>query len=110
MQHSRLQRIENLHISQYVQAAKEYIIAIVTDEFEKANFPPSEPSAAAPHPSSSSSASTIKAKERALRSALNSTELEAVKTKAIEIAQASIKTSLEPSWNWPCTGQSFRHS
>jgi hypothetical protein len=104
MQHSRIRRIQNLHIPQYAQHAREYITAVVTAEFDKANFPPPESKPGEtpappppPRPDSASHAKLIKTKEKVLLSTILSSELDALRTKAIEIAQASIKLFSNPA-------------
>ncbi|CAF3876655.1 unnamed protein product [Rotaria sp. Silwood1] len=103
MQHSRIRRIDNLHIPQYEQHAREYITALVSDEFEKANFPPLSAlggGVASPHPSrprSASHANIIKTKETILLTTIPQSDISALKTKAIEIAQASIKLHSNPA-------------
>ncbi|CAF2666541.1 unnamed protein product [Rotaria sp. Silwood2] len=103
MQHSRIRRIDNLHIPQYEQHAREYITAIVSAEYAKANFPPpiapdlgSTPSLP-PRPISASHINIIKAKEKILLNTIPQNDLTALKSKAIEIAQASIKLHSNPA-------------
>ena len=103
MQHSRVRRIKNLDIPQYADHAREYITALVIAEYEKAGFPKPEALVGGtalplpPHPPSKSNSNTIKEKENILLSTLPSNDLNALKTKAIEIAEASIKLHSNPA-------------
>lgn len=86
MHHGRIRRIENLNIPQITQYAKEYVTTLVTTEFEKANFP-----------SKTSDMNKIKVQENRLVTTINARELDVLKTKAIEIAQAAIKLHSNPA-------------
>ena len=104
MQHSRIRRIKSLEIQKYSQFAKEYITAVISEQFERANFPHPDPATgggptpmAGPRPGSPGYAHVIKEKEKTLRSAISSEELEVIRNKAIEIAQASIKLHTNPA-------------
>jgi hypothetical protein len=105
MQHYRILRIEDLRIPEYRKQAKEYIIAVVTAEFDKHNFPPPEtatgglapPPLPSTRPSSADHAKGIKTKEIILSKAISPGDLDALKNKAIEIAQASIKFHANPA-------------
>jgi hypothetical protein len=98
MQHGRIRRIDTLHIPQYAQQAREYIIAVVTAEFDKANFPPSE-SALLPAPRSDPAAlaNAIRTKENILSRGMSRGDIDVIKAKAIEIAQGSIKLHTNPA-------------
>jgi hypothetical protein len=100
MQHARIRRIDSLRIPQYAEQAKEYIIAVVTAEFDKANFPPPEAALGggpAPGPGSAALANIIQKNENILSRGMSPGDIDVIKAKAIEIAQASIKLHTNPA-------------
>ncbi|CAF1163722.1 unnamed protein product [Rotaria sordida] len=104
LEHPRIRQIEHLRVREYANHAKEYITNMVTDIYMKAGFlkkyaggtldtkpPPevedSESVAARLH--------TIKHKEGLLSAVIPSQDLEAIRTKTNEIAEASMKLNLD---------------
>ncbi|CAF4422869.1 unnamed protein product [Rotaria sp. Silwood2] len=105
LQHSRLRRIKYLKEKKCAQDAREYVNALVTDEFEKHRFEntnindiiskvePLLPDIVI----SESRKQLIKNKEVILSSILSQDDMETIKTTSIEIAQASIKLHSNPA-------------
>ena len=109
MQHSRIRCIDGIDIPTYNKAATDYIIEVVRQEFAAANFPPPDPAhgggtaaagvvpSHAPKPNSDEHKEHVKAVQKILTQAFSKTDVDAIKTKAIEIAQASIKLHSNPA-------------
>ncbi|CAF3753117.1 unnamed protein product [Rotaria sp. Silwood1] len=101
LQHSRMQRIERLKITDCANHAKEYITALVTDIYEKADFPKKyDGDAIETHVDdavqSANRAELIRRKGGILSAQLNNpNDMEAIHTKTKEIAEASMKLNLK---------------
>ncbi|CAF1095844.1 unnamed protein product [Rotaria sordida] len=103
LQHSRIRRIDALRIKRVEENAREYITALVSEEFEKHGFPqpsttgPQPPSTQAARPGSATVISVIKQKEKFLSPNIPSNDMKALQKKAIEIARASIELHSNPA-------------
>ena len=104
LQHSRIQRIEALKVKKYAEQAMEYVTALITDEYQKGSSN-DHLSQTTMHGQLSYSTGTnaesrdkyLKSKENYLLNVVNSDEINEIKTKAIEIAQASMKLRSSPT-------------
>ena len=103
MDHSRICRIKNLHIPQIEHTARDYILALVLFEFSKCPNPKLKSvadsmmgGAGGADVDAVTSPKTFKKNEQQLSSAIPE-DFDAVKTKAIEIARASIELSSNPA-------------
>ena len=104
MHHSQIRRIKDINISQVNKFAEEYVLALVSDQFEKSvsskSKPPGVPLAAVaahpPAPTSTSFTETIRKSEKYLLDMIK-TDVYILKAKAIEIAQASIELHSKPA-------------
>ena len=102
LHHSRIRRIEAMGIQSSEDIAKKYITDLVADEFDKKGFPASLSTTSAigssPSPfSSNARANGIKRNANILSSTINQRDMDAIRDKAIEIAQASIKLHTNPA-------------
>ena len=111
--HSRIRHIEDLKKKTLENDAREYITALVHQEFEKSTLSSTTsgpPPSIAPTPGTHGSLSTskpysmsehyaniIKKKENKLSDTISVSDMKALRTKAIEIAQASIKLHSNPA-------------
>ncbi|CAF1122915.1 unnamed protein product [Rotaria sordida] len=108
LNHSRMRRIEELKTKTCEEDAKLFVTALVALEFEKNNFtaatvvPPALLGAEVAKGATSYSTKEtyehiIRRKENKLSKTISKNDLNALRTKAIEIAQASIKLHSDPA-------------
>ncbi|UJR12851.1 hypothetical protein I4U23_017025 [Adineta vaga] len=102
LQHSRIRKIKSLSIKAVEQKAKDYVIALVQDEFERQGFIQSDNKTIDPlsHTTTITVASLtnqIKVKENLVSSSIEPNDMEALKRIAIEIAQACINLHTNPA-------------
>ncbi|CAF3383056.1 unnamed protein product [Rotaria socialis] len=106
LQHSRIKRIRGLQERVMADLAREFVIALVREQFEKKNFSPLITTApilgdllypTAAHVDSMAYKKTAKDLEAYFSSVINSNDLDAIRNKAVEIADASINLHMNPS-------------
>jgi uncharacterized protein (TIGR02452 family) len=108
LQHSQIRHIEALKIKTLEDDARQYVTALINLEFEKKGFssstsvPPTTIGSGAslpPTPYSSTEYYTniIKKKENKLSGIMQSDDMNVLRSKAIEIAEASIKLHTDPA-------------
>ncbi|CAF1327794.1 unnamed protein product [Rotaria sordida] len=100
LQHSRLRQIKRLKEKKCSRDAKEYILALVTEEFEKEHFEninTNETTSSSYKANAETRQQLITNKKVILSYVLTEDEINTIKTTAIEIAQASIKLHSDPA-------------
>ncbi|CAF0743165.1 unnamed protein product [Adineta steineri] len=89
LQHSRIRSIENLKEKTCAELARKYVTILVKTVYDKHGFPDAK--------SLLGHSDNLKKEENILSAIINSKDMEALRGKTIEIAQASIKLHSDPA-------------
>ncbi|UJR15140.1 hypothetical protein I4U23_002105 [Adineta vaga] len=95
LHHSRIRRIEAMKMKTCEDDARQYVTALVCREFERTGFL-SKSTNPAPY-ATTSFEETMRKKENKLSGIVSVNDINALRTKAIEIARASIKLHSDPA-------------